>query len=647
MKFAKKSLSFTAFALAALSVCSATEFTSANLFWTGTLNQQSLESLSRWSTNSSTVTAPTSIDWANTVIGKMSSYANTSYGLASMPNSTLTFKGIYWGTVSGAYNIPFEIYNNANNSTLTITDGITLDDASSYIRIRRKQNSGTFAVNVGDVYIKQGSIVNFGYAGSAGQFLTSVNFTGNLSIKGTSSVAANLNIVSNAFAIADNASITLDYGNFSFFKGTAETSAVTAPVWAPVVDLSKTTLNVANTASFIYGASWSNPGTGDVSFGDINFTSSAVNFTQSIYTSSEVRTAGNLKSTVAGAAGSVWYLKTNNSLMTAASADLSLETVRLAAKLRVTGNYKDSYTAGKSYIQLDSSEAAFTVDGTFESANANGTIFGKSLGATNKSYSFGGITGTGGFISTARYVGGQTSDTGKTTFVLTGNGSYSTKAKITDMAWGSDGFTLGSSTGALAITKDGTGTQYFRGVTFYRGATTVNAGRLYIKADSTGRESGAVKWGIGSVVLNGGYFGAVGATTEIGTVYATDITFAGGALAYDISGSSFDVIKLVNTSDVITATDASLISFEFNLDNIELDNDYKIMEWDATIGALGYDVNDFAYTINGYDDLVATFSYAADGDGLYVTFSTIPEPAAFAAFFGFAALLFAMRKKRK
>jgi len=227
------------------------------------------------------------------------------------------------------------------------------------------------------------------------------------------------------------------------------------------------------------------------------------------------------------------------------------------------------------------------------------------------------------------------------TLAFNGTGTYSFTGRIHDFSGTS---TTAPTVGVaeISLVKNGTGTQILRGENYYRGSTTVNEGTLYMSALKTTNLLGL---GIGAVVLNGGKFGAISQASNVGEINATTLTWSNAAqLDFDIaSASSFD--KIILSGDFLkgTGTGDYVFNFTFEGGTVIADTQFDILTWDGTTDFS--DTDSFVANFTGSENYDAVFS-VTDGV-LSVTFSAIPEPAQFAALFGLAALLFAIRRRRK
>lgn len=620
----------------------------ANIFWNG-VNQSSIDYITSWSTNPNEIVRPQSTaDKSSWVIGKFNWTSaltdNQVFGFLSGNKETI-IRGVYWGDTTTEFDGDLHLYNAEGNAVFTITDGITLDASSSdgnEVKIRRRQNSGTFAVNVGDINVLKSGNVYLGSMGG-GEYLTSLSLNGDVNLTNGSK----LNIYTNSFSIAENSIITLDNSTLNFAKGVNEISGATLFNWANV-DLSNTSMVIKGTSNVYYGTSFQDQATGQFDMGDINVASADTVANFVIYSTYDgPRKIGKITSSVAGAEGSSLTFKTGNASIVAESVDTSVQNFVIAQKFEVLGNYVDKFTGGKSYLKFTKdTNAEMVINGELQVKSQQFVLgAGSGLNKTVK-ISAAGLTGDSTSFVCTDFVGGDRNTVSNVVLTLTGSGTYYSYLKMTDMNYGDTG-SVGS-TGTLSIVKNGTGTQYINGQTWYRGTTTVNSGRLLVKADGEGRLNGSPNWGIGKVILNGGYFGATGKNGDIGMLYAQNIEMAGGFLEFNINDVDCDLISLLDATDVMTAASDDLFRFSFVIDApVVFGMTYKLIEWDPSITTLPYDVKKFVAEFTGQDGVKADFSYAEDG-GLNVVFSAIPEPSEVAVLLGAFALAFAFwRRSRK
>ena len=195
----------------------------------------------------------------------------------------------------------------------------------------------------------------------------------------------------------------------------------------------------------------------------------------------------------------------------------------------------------------------------------------------------------------------------------------------------------------LSIQKDGSGTQILRGDNYYRGTTTVNSGTLYIRADGATRTDDG--WGIGQIILNGGKFGAIGASGNIGEIRATDLTWSNASrIAVDFAADgTCDLISL--TGDFLKASgDAGgQYTFEFSGSFAAGETEYLIISWESD-STVDFSEGDFSYEYSGTANL-SDGHFVVKDDGLY--FVAVPEPAEYAMIFGMLAIGFAFLKRRR
>ncbi len=226
---------------------------------------------------------------------------------------------------------------------------------------------------------------------------------------------------------------------------------------------------------------------------------------------------------------------------------------------------------------------------------------------------------------------------GNVTLTLNGSADFDYKARIHDFSGTLESdLPIGAK---ISITKSGSGVQKLMGDNYYRGLTTVNSGELHIRTNTLSNKKGL---GIGDVMLNGGKFSAIEANSEIGSLTAKDLTWNSGAsIIVDISGTGHDIINL----DTLTKGTGTAFTFELNIENIVKDYEYQLLGFaDSTFS----DADDFEYIVQSgsLGDLVGKFKFL-ENSGVYLTFTAIPEPSTYAAIFAFAALLFAIRRRRK
>lgn len=560
-------------------------------------------------------------------------------------NKETLIRGVYWGDNTGDYDGDLHLYNAGDNTILSVYDGITLNASSvdgNEVKIRRRQNSGSFAVSVGDINVLKSGVVYFGSMGT-GEYLTSLSLSGDVNLTNGSK----LNIYTNSFSIASGSTITLDNSTLNFAKGINESSGATLFNWANV-NLSNTNMVIKGASNVYYETSFADQATGQFDMGNIEIASgdTVANFV--IYSTHDSdRKIGRIASSVDGEVGSSLTFKTGNAKIVAESVETSVQNFVIAQKFEVLGNYVDKFTAGKSYLKFtQDTNAEMIINGELQVKSQQFVLgAGSGLDKTVK-ISAAGLTGDSTSFMCTDFVGGDRNTVSNVVLTLTGSGTYYSYLKMTDMSYGDTG-SVGTA-GTLSIVKNGTGTQYINGQTWYRGTTTVNSGKLLVKADGEGRLNGSPDWGIGKVILNGGYFGATGKNGDIGMLYAQNIEMAGGYLEFNINDVDCDLISLLDATDVMTAASDDLFKFSFVIDApVVLGMTYKLIEWDPSITVLPYDVKKFIAQFTGQDGIKADFSYADDG-GLNVVFTAIPEPSDMALIFGaFAVALAFLRRGRK
>lgn len=200
-----------------------------------------------------------------------------------------------------------------------------------------------------------------------------------------------------------------------------------------------------------------------------------------------------------------------------------------------------------------------------------------------------------------------------------------------------DNFQANGATSVMSIVKEGTSRQVLSfAQNSISGSVDVKNGTLLLNNASK----------LASVTLNGGMFGSAGQKLQI-----SKLNLNGGKLLFDFSmaqnASSLELAfdSAADFSDAITQSDFAfaaidgdvkylLISFADSSMNsklqeiIDSDSNGKYLFTDAATS----------------DSFYATFS-AEDG-AFYVSFANVPEPSLYAAIFGFAALILALRRRR-
>ena len=170
-------------------------------------------------------------------------------------------------------------------------------------------------------------------------------------------------------------------------------------------------------------------------------------------------------------------------------------------------------------------------------------------------------------------------------------------------------------------------------------------------------ESGRIDLGFfngktaGSITLSGGTLAAIGETTEVGTLDADSLTWAGGNIAVDIeSATSAD--KIVATSFDI-ATEVTDLAITFNISN-----DFDIAKYLEGVDELTYTIIEATsgtflqsdadkIIVNGLSDNIDCKFNVVD-NSLVATFTAaVPEPSEIAIIFGALALGLALYRRRK
>ena len=314
------------------------------------------------------------------------------------------------------------------------------------------------------------------------------------------------------------------------------------------------------------------------------------------------------------------------------------------ANLLVQGDFVNTcYYAGTATpLGLDLyNYGSMVVEGAFVNNGLANLGAGMTSGQ-NANYSFGGISSSLDPDKTQTYRIYASSTSGNVNITLTGDDTYIYTNRIHN--FGAAVTDLSGVTSRINFVKNGMGTQYFASNHIYfLGTTTVNAGALYICANGT---QNTLKRGIGDVILNAGIFGACGVAISdtqveaIGVVKADNFTWDNsGNVAVDFAGVNCDFIDLSgNFTKSKDSTDGTW-GFIFN-GNMSYNTEYALITWDGTTD---FSETDFDITSSTGNILDGVFSIK--DNTLYYT-TAIPEPAEYAAIFGFAALMLAYMRRR-
>lgn len=142
----------------------------------------------------------------------------------------------------------------------------------------------------------------------------------------------------------------------------------------------------------------------------------------------------------------------------------------------------------------------------------------------------------------------------------------------------------------------------------------------------------------GKVSLNGGYFGVGNNSTAINSAEWTS-----GGLLFDMAAIEYEY--KITIENAFTKNGDGQIEVDFDgLNGADyIDYTFELL----SAGSLdGFDVDDANADFIAKNLSGALADFAWDGNNLSVTFTQVPEPAAIAAFFGAAALILALRRRR-
>ena len=584
---------------------------------------------------------------------------------------------------------------------------IDADIKSGYsLSIRKRQADENFNLILREGAAAKSGELNLGSTGS-GEFLTSLTFgadANGVAIDINGSDAQNtdpsVNIISNEIyglsaEFSDSKSINITKGTLSFKRGVQGTSP--SSLSAQNADLSGTVLNMGLASRFYYGTGGTKenmdgwillgdvvvsgtvtdtwgvagnndraqmnfnttategyaPGTAPVTVGTITLDSgdpendlSRLDFSSNANAYIEKLVSANIGGN--NSWQGVAFNSSTNSTITVGSMDIALRRMSINTHVVVENDLVSFYYDRSDAHSIVSAVAivsygSLTVKGNLIMRDNGSICFdaADSPADTSVTVTVGGISGGDGNSANRITTSYSMSNNVETVLAINGDFNAEFSGRLHDFGQMMD---LSDAEGKnyLSILKEGSGVQILRGDNYYRGTTTVNSGELYMRADGATRTEDG--YGIGEVILNGGKFGAIGASGDIGEVRATDLTWSNNStIAVDFSADgTCDLISLSGNFLKAEGDSGGLYTFEFNGNFAEGSNEYLIISWgaDATVD---FSEADFAYDYNGSSDLTdGTFEIR--DNGLY--FVAVPEPAEYAALFGALALGLALLRRR-
>ena len=213
---------------------------------------------------------------------------------------------------------------------------------------------------------------------------------------------------------------------------------------------------------------------------------------------------------------------------------------------------------------------------------------------------------------------------------------------------------LADGAGPLAITKIGGGIQTFSGTGTYTGATKIQAGSLIVDGTITGSSfsvEGGTLGGSGTVGITTMTSGLIAPGNSPGTLNTGSLSLNGGALAYELNGSSPSQYDTINVTGSVTL--GADIPFAITLGYDPLDNTdiFTLVNNDAadavSLGAfrlsyLGNPLDEAELFTVGSQDFIISYT---GGTGNDIILSAVPEPAAAGLAAGALALL-SLRRRR-
>ena len=212
-----------------------------------------------------------------------------------------------------------------------------------------------------------------------------------------------------------------------------------------------------------------------------------------------------------------------------------------------------------------------------------------------------------------------------TSITFTNKSDYSWNGSITDV----DGGAANAKKLNIVMDASATGKQTMSITGGSLNDITLNGGK-FILSSATATT--------GKVSLNGGYFGVGNNSTAINSA-----EWNSGGLLFDMA--AIENGYKITIENAFTKNGDGLIEVDFDgLNGADyIDYTFKLL----SAGSLeGFDVDDANADFIAKNLSGALADFVWDGNSLSVTFTQIPEPAAIAAFFGAAALILALRRRR-
>lgn len=293
------------------------------------------------------------------------------------------------------------------------------------------------------------------------------------------------------------------------------------------------------------------------------------------------------------------------------------------------------------------------------SITGNSTLFLNSTGTNNVIIKVNGITSTSIDMRATNDNEGKVGSSA--TIVLANEGQALMKGGITDLYSYREG-QVGKKTSNTVVDVVMMGAQNSQQKLVlssdkraFRGGVTVISGdlRMYTMYKNNTAEGEWGKWGDIRLVGNSdgieAKFGAIGSngseTDSNAVVYGDNLIWTGGTIVSGIiSKTQASLIELSGTMQKGEGA-GSEFWFEFVGNTNYLTEDgvsIKLISW--TEGNTPTDFLESEFKAANIDGKIAEFTIA--NDGLYVSYNTVPEPAAVAALVGAVALLFALRRKK-
>lgn len=262
--------------------------------------------------------------------------------------------------------------------------------------------------------------------------------------------------------------------------------------------------------------------------------------------------------------------------------------------------------------------------------------------------SINGINGVWGTLS--NYVSSTTASDSLSILKLTNDSSsnYSSNSWIFDLY--NNSTPVEGQRVRTMIVMAGAGSQKFTGEKFcISGGVSVYSGTLQVNMSNSVE---ALTYSRGDLKMYGGKFGSLLASEKNpgqANMMFSDLVYYDGTILTYVKDGSADKLTLSGTlKKDIDFLDGAKMNFEISgdLESI-IDTFVQLLAWDNENKIADFTSDEFSANSFMVGDKTYNPLFEIRDDGLWVSYiQAVPEPAMFAALFGFVALLFASRRKK-